>query len=196
MSFTSHRGEPVRIHLSLAMIITVAIPSWAQTPAPRRTRPLSSAVFSAERVVKQAAEELTAYRKVVERDVEVLSRLRAADAALTDPMQPSASVQEAVEEVAAAKSLHPESIVMQGVIAIQRELESAKLSPGNADFGRLRSILRDDALEPASRVAVRNALRLEEQALEWIKIQELITAHLRVLSEITGESLRATQRER
>ena len=49
------------------------------------------------------------------------------------------------------------------------------------------------AILPAQRVAARNALALEEQILDWIKVQQLISAHLRRMSEIAGESLRASQ---
>lgn len=152
--------------------------------------------MSVDAAVKRATEMMSIVKKTMEKDLAVLLHLRNADAALRDPMQPVNAITKALEEVEAAKSLDPEFLVMQGVLRTLDELESARRSPGSADFPRLRSILRDDALEPASRLAARNALVLQEEMLTWLKVQELITAHLAALSEIAGNSLRATQNER
>jgi hypothetical protein len=171
----------------------VAVPALAQTPPRARVvRPLMRA-DTAESAVKQAADQLGAERKIFERDIEVLAHLRAADAALADTMQPATAVQKAYEAVGKARSLPPEFLVMQGVIRAHQELETARRSPTNTDFGRLRSIIRDLALGPASRVAVRNALRLEDETLAWIKVQQLIADHLKVLTEIASQSLRAAE---
>ncbi len=148
----------------------------------------------AESAVKQAAQQLAGEKRVFERDLEVMNHLRIADDALADNMQPSAALAKAFEHVEKARGLGADLLVMEGLIRIHRELESAKRSPATADFGRLRSVLRDDGLRPASRVVVRNALRLEEEVLAWIKVQELVSAHLRSLSEIAGDSLRASAR--
>ena len=144
--------------------------------------------------VKQSMEMLAAVRKTVERDAEVLGHLRAADDALVDNMQPSNAIQKAYEEVEKAKSLGPEFNVMQGVIKAERELEGARRSPVSADFGHLRSVLRDEALGPATRLVVRNAQRLQEETVAWLRVQELIAGHVRALSEIASSSLQASQK--
>jgi hypothetical protein len=82
---------------------------------------------------------------------------------------------------------------MQGVTRSRQELEAARRSPGTADFDRLRGILQREAMGPAVRVVLRNGVALQEETMIWFKVQELITGHLRVLSEITAESLRASQ---
>ena len=147
----------------------------------------------AEIAVRQASEQLAILKKICERDVEVLRHLRATDGALADPMQPSNAVQKAYEEVEAAKLLNPEFLVMQGVVRAEREVEGARRSPMSADFGHLRSVLRTEALGPASRVAVRDALRLEDEALAWLKVQQLIADHLRAIAEISNQTLRASE---
>jgi len=83
---------------------------------------------------------------------------------------------------------------MQGVVKSERALEDARRSPMTADFGRLRAILRDEAVGSASRVAVRDALRLEDETLAWLRVQQLIAEHLRSISEISNQSLRAAER--
>jgi len=181
------------------VLMLLAAPLLAQTrerrpPVGYRTPPNLGAQ-SAEAAVKQAMEQLVTMKKVVDRDIEVLTHLRAADAALVDNMQPTVSIQKAYEEVEKAKALNPEFNVMQGVIKNERELEGARRSPIGADFGHLRTILRDEALGPASRVVVREALRLQEETAAWMKVQELIAAHVRALSDIASDSLRAAQRD-
>jgi hypothetical protein len=180
--------------ISFCLIVLMAATAFAQ--APMRGRPVGPYANTAEMAVKQAMEALGERRKAVERDTEVLRRLRSADVALTDPMQPENAVQKAYEEVDKAKSLMPEPSVMQGIIKVQRELEGARRSPASADFGRLRAILHEQALVPASRVAARDSLRMEEETVAWLRVQELISAHVRALAEIAGDSLRATQDEK
>jgi hypothetical protein len=170
----------------LLLLIVVATSAFSQP----RVRPSGPAVNNAEMAIKQAMDASGMQRKAIERDLEVLAHLRAADTALIDPMQPANAIQKAYEEVDKAKSLPPDYYVLQGVIKAQRELENARLSPMGADFGRLRAILREHALGPAERVVARNALRLQEETLAWLKVQEMISAHVRTLAEITGESLR------
>src|SRR5260370_3392788 len=174
-------------------IATLAFPILAQTQ-PRRVSRQAMSADAAENAVKQAAEQLVGSRKICERDIAVLAHLRAADDTLADAMQPANALQKAYEEVGAAKGLGPEFFVMQGVMRTERALEDARRSPMTADFGRLRSTLRDEAVGPASRVAVRDALRLEDEALAWLKVQQLIADHLRALSEISSQSLRAAER--
>jgi hypothetical protein len=166
----------------------------AQTPPPRTNPRITSRAMSAEAAVKQAMELLGEERKAFERDVAVLRHIREADDALTDPMQPSNAIQKAYDHIDEAKRLMPEFVVMQGLIKVHRDLTEARRSPVSADFGRLRATLSADAEGPASRVAVRNALRLEEETLMWIRVQEMIALHLRTLSEIAGESLRESQK--
>jgi hypothetical protein len=183
---------------SLFLVLTLAgVSALAQTrervrpvPGPR----IAGGALTAEMAVKQAMEQLAATKKAYDRDVEVLNFLRGADDALADAMQPSNAIEKAYESVEKAKGSGPDFTVMQGVLKIERELESARRSPIGADFGRLRSVLRDEALGPAIRVAARNALRLQEESLAWLRVQELIAAHVRTLTEISGESLRAAQK--
>lgn len=160
-------------------------------PSGQRVPPGANA---AEMNVKLAMEQLGSMKKAYERDVDVLNFLHGADDALADAMQPSNALEKAYESVEKAKGLGPDFTVMQGVIRIERELESARRSPIGADFGRLRSVLRDEALGPAIRVVARNSLRLQEESLAWLRVQELIAAHVRTLTEISGDSLRATQK--
>jgi hypothetical protein len=176
-------------------IATLAGPIAAQAPPPRVRGPRPSMTADvAEGAVKQAMQLLGEIKKICERDIGVLTHLRAADDALADPMQPTNAVQKAYEEVGAAKSLGPEFFVMQGVVKSEHALEDARRSPMTADFGHLRSILRDEAVGPASRVAVRDALRLEDEALSWLRVQQLIADHLRSIAEISNQSLRASER--
>ena len=158
-----------------------------------RVIPRGPQAAAAEMAVKQAAEQLGNDRKMYERDLEVLRHLRAADEVLTDPMQPLTAVQKAYEEVGAAKALRPEFATMQGVIKAQEELESARRSPASADFARLRASIRSEAIAPAVKVVARNGLRLQEETLSWLKVQELIATHLRTVAELTGDNLRAAQ---
>jgi len=182
------------------VLMLLAAPLLAQTrerrlpPSGYRIAPNLGAQ-SAEAAVKQAMEQLVTMKKMVDRDIEVLTHLRAADTALVDNMQPTVSIQKAYEEVEKAKALNPEFNVMQGVIKNERELEAARRSPIGADFGHLRTILRDEALAPASRVVVREALKLQEETAAWMKVQELIAAHVRALSDVASDSLRAAQRD-
>lgn len=148
----------------------------------------------AEGAIKSAMEQLANDRKIFDRDIEVLRYLRLAEEALTDPMQPNNAIQKAIDNVEKAKSVPPQPIdftVLQGVIKVSKELESARLSPMGADFGRLRSILRSEAIGPAARLVARNGAKLQEETAAWIRIQEMIISHLRQLSDITGDSLRA-----
>lgn len=182
-----------RLFVILVLIGTSAL---AQ-PRERRTGPplqrITPGALGAESALKQSMDALTAFKKVYDRDVEVLAHLRGADDALADTMQPSISVQKAYEEVEKADSLRPDFVVEQGVIKARQELESARRSPMSADFGHLRGIIRGEALGPAARVVARDALRLQEETISWLRVQELIAAHVRTLAEITGEGLRAAQ---
>jgi len=169
----------------------------AQVPPPRgrMMRPPSMLADTAESAVKQATEQLVMLRKICDRDLEVLAHIRTADKALVDPMQPENALQKAWEEVQTAIRLEPEFYVRQGVIRAKNEIEGARRSPASADFGRLRAVLRNEALGPASRVVVRNALRLEDELVAWLKVQQLIGDHLRALSDISSNSLRASEEQ-
>ncbi len=180
------------------LLVLCSIPLLGQPgpPSQRGIRfmpPRGPQAGTAEMAIKQAIEQLGNEKKLYDRDLEVLRHLRGADEALTDAMQPLTAVQKAYEEVGAAKALRPELPVMQGIIKSQEELENARRSPLSADFGRLRAALRSQAIGPAARIVARNGLRLQDEALSWLKVQELIAVHLRTLAEITGESLRAAQ---
>jgi len=179
---------------NLILLIVIASSAFAQPSPPMRVRPTGQHVNNAEMAIKQAVEAAGMMRKAMDRDLEVLTHLRAADVALTDPMQPFNAIQKAYEEVDKAKSLRPDFDVYQGVIKVERELEGARLSPASADFGRLRALLAEHALRPAARVVTRNALRVQEETLAWMKVQELISAHVRTMTEIAGDSLRAVEK--
>lgn len=182
-------------HFAIALsIAALAAPMAAQTPPRARGPRPSQTADIAEGAVKQAMQQLGDIKKICERNIGVLTHLRAADDGLTDPMQPANAVQKAYEEVGAAKALVPDFFVMQGVIRAERVLEDARRSPMTTDFGRARSLLREEAVGPASRVAVRDALRLEDETLAWLRVQQLIADHLRSISEISNQSLRATER--
>jgi len=146
-----------------------------------------------EAYIKQAAEQLAVLKKAFDRDIEILAHIRTADNVLVDTMQPTVAVEKAYEEIKAARLLQPPFEVEQGLIAAQRVLESARLSPTTADFGKLRSVIRSEALGPASRAVTRNALRLNDEMNEWIKIQQMISDQLRMMSDISSTSLRAAE---
>lgn len=108
-------------------------------------------------------------------------------------MQPTVAVQRAYEEIQAAGVLVDDFFVSQGIIRCHQALEVAQRSPASADLRRLRTLVRDEALGPTSRLTVRNAIALEEQTLAWIKVQELISQNLRALAGIANESLVAAE---
>jgi hypothetical protein len=140
-------------------------------------------------------ERLGAEKKAMDRDLAVLAHIRAGDRALTDPMQPTIAVEKAHEELSEAGRLNVDFLVGQGLIRVRQGLEDARRSPATADFGRLRSLIQEQALGPSSRLVVRNATRLQEETLAWIQLQDLIATHLKTLAQITGESLRASNEE-
>ena len=186
----------MRTAAAVLLLVTLSTALQGQSaPPPRGMRviPRGPQAAAAEMAVKQAAEQLGNDKKMYDRDLEVLRHLRAADEVLTDPMQPLTVVQKAYEEVGAAKALYPEFATMQGVIKVQEDLKNARLSPASADFGRLRAMIRSEAIAPAVKVVARNGLRLQEETLSWLKVQELIATHLRTLAELTGDNLRAAQ---
>jgi len=148
-----------------------------------------------EAYIKQASEQLAVLKKAFDRDVEVLVHVRTADNVLVDTMQPTVAVEKSYEEVKAARLLQPPFDVEQGLIAAQRELESARLSPTTTDFGKLRSVIRREALGPAARAVSRNALRLTDEMNEWIKIQQMISDQLRAMSDISSASMRALEQQ-
>lgn len=160
---------------------------------PRGRRPIApGSAYSAEIAVKEAIERLGEEKKAFERDLKVLGHIRNADKALVDTMQPTVAVEKAADEITEAERLNTDFVVRQGLIRVRQELENARRSPASADFGRLRNSIRGDGLGPSSRLVSRNALRLQEETLAWVKVQELISTHLRSLADITGDSLRAT----
>ena len=186
------RGFVMGLLVGLCSLSLVAQPA----PQQRRPRPMPRSApntFMAESAVKQAMEQLVAVKKAYERDLEVLRRLNEADDALADDMQPHNAIQKAYEEVDAAKGLVADPVTREGIVKSFHDLESARRSPGAADFGRLRSVLRTEAIGPAGRVVARNGAALQDELLAWIKVQEMISGHLRAMSEIAAESLRAAQ---
>lgn len=183
-------------HLLLLLLAVTLVPTLLQAQQPpRRMGPPPVGARAAEAAIKQAAERLAETRRAVERQLQVLAHVRRSDAALADAMQPSVAVQEAFEQISKAESLNLDPIVRQGLIRARQEIDAARKSPGTADFGRLRGIIREHALGPASRHAMRSATTLQEETVAWMSVQELIAIHLKTLSEITGEALRAAQEE-
>ena len=179
--------------LSLSLVL-ITLPLLAQTSGRRPPRtPLRA--DGAESSIRFAAEQLANDRKAIERDVAVLRRLRAADAALADSMQPANALQKAYEEVSEARRLAPDLAALQGVIKLQQALEDARRSPGAVDFGHLRSLLRTDALGPMSRVVVHNTLMLQAETVAWLRIQQMIGDHLRTLTDLSADSLRAAEEQ-
>lgn len=184
---------------TLALLIgSISLVAMAQSHSPEtaRQRRSTNHAIAAERAARQAYDQVKIDQRVFENDVAVLRRLREADRALADSTQPVNALQTAYEAVDAAYRLGPESSVMSGVIRILRELDQARRSPAMSDFERLRSLLAEEALTPASRVVVRNSLRLEEETIAWLKVQEAIGAQLRLLSDVKHASLVAAQSER
>lgn len=166
----------------------------AQQPR-RRMPPPTGNAQSAEMAVKDAMARLIEEKKAIERDLKVLGHIRTADSALVDAMQPTIAVQKAFEEIAEAERLNGDFLLEQGLIRVRQALEEARRSPASANFEQLRSRIRDHALGPSSRVVVRNALRLQEETLAWMRVQELMAMHLKTLADITGDSLRASDQE-
>lgn len=186
----------MRTVLAAVTAVLCSIPLLAQAPQRRTPPPRPQQTvhpFAAEASVKQAMEQLVGVRKNYERDLQVLRHLNSAEEALADDMQPHNALQKAYEQVSAANGLAADFVTKQGVLKAFQELESARRSPGTADFGRLRGIVRTEATAPAVRVVARNGAALQDELLAWIKVQELISGHLRAMSEISAESLRAAQ---
>ena len=167
----------------------------AQRPQRRPMTPGIQSAQNAEMAIRLAAERLAEMRKAVERQLQVLAHVRSSDAALVDAMQPTVAVQEAYEHLIKAESLNQDPFVRQGLMRARQTSDAARKSPGTADFGQLRSVIREEALGPASRLAMRSATALQDETLAWMTVQELIAIHLKTLSEITGEALRAAQEE-
>lgn len=180
----------------ILMVLAVAYVSTAvlaQRP-PRRMPPALGPAKSAEGMVKEAMERLGEERKEYERDLKVLGHLRNTDKALNDSMQPTVALEKAHDQVSEAERLNPDFLLEQAIIGARQEIENARRSPAAADFERLRALIRD-ALGISSRIVVRNALRMQEETMAWIAVQELIATHLKTLADITGESLRASDLE-
>ncbi|HYM60982.1 MAG TPA: hypothetical protein VEZ11_08825 [Thermoanaerobaculia bacterium] len=185
------------VALSIAIF---SLPLIAQPTRPPRvvdrqaqTRILQGTSGTAETAIKQAMQQLATAKQKYDKDLEVLRHLRAADGALIDPTQPHNAIQKAFEEVSIAKQINPDFDILQGVITIEKALESARLSPAAADFGRLRAMMYSEAIAPAVRVVARDGAWLQEETLAWIKVQELISMHLHAVAEISAECLRVAQ---
>jgi len=178
--------------LPLVMATALTFPLLAQRP-PRRAS--SQHLFQAETAIKGAIEKLGNDRKAIELMLQVHAHIRGADRALVDPMQPSIAVQKALEEISEAARKNTELVLAQGLIRARDEVDGARRSPSAADFGRLRGVIREEALGPSSRLIVRQATALQQETLAWIGVQELIATHVKSLAEITGEGLRTAQEE-
>ncbi|HET8772450.1 MAG TPA: hypothetical protein VFP80_01615 [Thermoanaerobaculia bacterium] len=180
----------------LLVVLAVTLVSTTLLAQRRPGRmPISDGAPAAEGAVKQSMGRVVAEKKAMDRDLQILTHIRAGDRALTDPMQPTVALEKAHEEISEAGRLNVDFFVGQGLSRVRRGLEDARRSPATADFGRLRSLVQEQALGPSSRLVVRNATRLQEEMLAWIQVQELIALHLKNLAEITGESLRASDEE-
>jgi hypothetical protein len=149
----------------------------------------------AEMAVKGAMERLANDRKAIELALKVLGHIRAADRALIDPMQPTIAVQKSFEEISEAERLNVNPYLAVGIIRTRQAIDNARKSPATADFGQLRSVLREYALGPVQRDVVRVASALHDETVQWLAVQELIGAHLKSLADITAQSLRAANEE-
>jgi hypothetical protein len=179
--------------LMVLVVTFVSTTLLAQRPS-RRVPPSLGPAVSAERMVKEAMERLGEERKEYERDLKVLGHIRNSDKALVDAMQPTVALEKAHDGISEAERLNPDFFLGQAIIHARQEIENARRSPAAADFERLRALIRD-ALGISSRLVVRNALRMQEETMAWISVQELIATHLKTLADITGESLRASDIE-
>lgn len=145
--------------------------------------------------VNEAAKRLVDWKKLVDGDLEALALFRAADVALTDPMQPSVAIQKALDAVLDAKRALRESpfnmAVRNGAVKMEGVLEDARRSPADADFERLRVLLREHCTGPATRLVAGHAAVLHEETVAWIAAQERIATHLRQLTETAAATLRA-----
>ncbi|HKB78545.1 MAG TPA: hypothetical protein VKH35_02400 [Thermoanaerobaculia bacterium] len=182
--------------LSIVLIL-VLMPLAAAAQTDQRPRVVRSmrgpGPATAEGAVKQSMQRLGEIKKDFDRDFLIVGHLRAADAALTDPMQPSNAVQKAYEEVDAAKLISVDFVVTQGITHAEEEIDNARRSPGSADFGRLRSILRSEATTLALRLLLRRTADLEDETFAWIHVQQMISDHLQNLSEITSQAVRTLE---
>jgi hypothetical protein len=165
----------------------------------RRSPQRTFDVSQIETIVKDASRRLTEQKKIVDADLEVLALLRAADVALTDPMQPNVALQKAIDHVDKAQAIlpvHQENLwVRQGLISVKRVLDDARRSPGAADFGRLRFQLHRDCVAPATRVALKHSSSLQQELASWIVAQEWITGHLQLLQQVSSEAILAAQED-
>ena len=182
---------------TLFLLVLVSTSVFAQQPRTvRRTPPTASQnVQQAEMAVKNAIERFGNERKALETMLEVHAHIRNADRALVDPMQPSIAIQKAFEEISEAQRKNAEPFLDSGLIRARNEIDAARKSPMSADLGRLRGIIRGQALGPSSRLVVRTSTTLQRETLAWISVQELIATHMKSLAEVTGEGLRTAQEE-
>lgn len=179
---------------AITLVILTSVCLSAQ-PRGRRVTSHNAQTGGVETLVKDAAMRLAEQKKAIDRDLHVLAELRTADDALTDPMQPSVSVQKALDHVSKAETFVSDFHTLQGVTRVRQQLEAAKRSPAAADFGRLRAILQSEAIGPASRIVAQDGAKLTEESVAWLAAQELIVGHLRQLTETAAECLRETTKE-
>lgn len=182
----------MRRNLIVFVLLFVSTAAFAQ--GSRRRMPATGPAVSAQGMVKEAMERLGDERKEYERDLKVLNHIRNSDKALVDPMQPTVALEKSHDQIAEAERLNTDFFLAQAIIKARQEVDEARRSPGSADFERLRARIRE-ALGISSRLVVRNALHLQEETMAWISVQELIATHLKLLADITGESLRASDQE-
>lgn len=181
------------------LTIVLAFPAVAQRPRPPRPAMMANRADTVEAALKQAAEDLANLKKQIDIDLQVLVHIRAADDALVDAMQPTVAIEKAHDEISQAQTLEaskrffdPDFTVKNGLVKCMTEVERARLSPTTADFGHLRTVVREEGVGPASRRLVREATALSTQTAAWIRIQQQISDHLRVLGDIVAECLKAS----
>ncbi|HEX2833723.1 MAG TPA: hypothetical protein VHW00_11990 [Thermoanaerobaculia bacterium] len=180
---------------AITLLILTSVCLSAQ-PRDRRATFHNPQAASVETQVKQATLWLGDQKKEIDRDLHVLSELRTADDALTDPMQPSVALQKALDHISKAETFVSDFPTRQGIVRIRQQLEAANRSPASADFGRLRTTLQGEAIRPAARVVAQLGAKLTEDSLAWLTAQELIAGHLRQLTETAAECLRETTKEK
>jgi hypothetical protein len=183
----------MRHGMALMLVVLCSAAATAQPSGQSRRVPDKEFTYTVETAVRGATERLGQQLKFYAQDTQVLRLLREADDVLSDTMQPSASIQAALDRVQKAEGLASDVFLKNGLVEARNQLEAARRSPGSADFGRLRTMLLEDCIRPALRICLRNATRLQNETQAWLEVQDLIGAQLQLLSEAAYQSLSATQ---
>ncbi|MGA7614645.1 MAG: hypothetical protein WBX15_05625 [Thermoanaerobaculia bacterium] len=172
----------------MAIVLFVALPVAAQQRS-HPDAPVQEAL-QAEQNLRQAMQRFAEEKKVYQRDLAVLEHLGKAHAALEDAMQPAVSLEKCHDEVEEARRLITDPLLFAGVRRVSDELESARRSPGMADFDRLRTLLVRETLNRARAIVAENSLRVQNEVAQWLAVQKGIADHLQDLNRVGADSLR------